>query len=58
MHTTCSTITYELMFLEESVNFIKKVSKKLEILSRSSINNFVNGNEAKKSHVITMDALF
>ena len=46
------------MFFEEPVPIVKQVSKMLEILSRSWINNFVTGNEIREPDVMTMHTLF
>jgi len=58
MHTRFSTITNELMFLEEPVPVVKQVSKILEILPRSWTNDFVTGNETREPDVMTLYTLF
>ncbi|XP_049399873.1 uncharacterized protein LOC125863953 [Solanum stenotomum] len=58
MRTRFSTITNELMFLEEHVLACKQVSTILEILPRPWTNEFVIGDETRDAEVVMFDALF
>ncbi|KAH0717452.1 hypothetical protein KY285_013483 [Solanum tuberosum] len=58
MRTRFSTITNELMFLEEPVTMWKKVTKILEILPRSWIDEVDIVYEATDPEVLSLDALF
>jgi len=58
MCTKLSTITNELMFLEEHVPACKQVSTILEILPRSWTNEVVIGDETRDAEVVMLDALF
>ncbi|XP_049344714.1 uncharacterized protein LOC125809119 [Solanum verrucosum] len=58
MRTRFSTITDELMLLEEQIPVAKQVSRTLEILPRSCTNDFVTENETREPDVMTMYTLF
>ncbi|WMV59724.1 hypothetical protein MTR67_053109 [Solanum verrucosum] len=58
MHTRFSTITDELLLLEEPVPLCRQVSKILEISPKSWTNGFVIGNKTTEPEEITLCALF
>lgn len=58
MRTRFSTITDELMLLEEPVPLCRQVSKILEISPRSWTNGFSTGNTTREPEEITLCALF